>query len=230
MIGLKGFLSDLDDSLLYKLRIARVFHHYYYSLENWSRTALSNLSLLGKSIAISFWDPLRRTRDLEEEEEGFLWTTWQINDASAVTFISIGSAVNISSTWASPWNTLAGLTYRTLCLFFSQFWLASTTDSLARGSRSQSKRPLPCLLYCTSLGTAQHGWPSLRSRLQSQWKCGSIMETPHPSGSGFFTQHITSQSFSPARELYGSVGVCSWPYTWMLMEHNGEKARVSLVL
>lgn len=46
----------------------------------------------------------------------------------------------------------------------------------------------------------------------------------------FFTQHITSQSFSPARELYGSVGVCSWPYTWMLMEHNGEKARVSLVL
>lgn len=119
MIGLKGFLSDLDDSLLYKLRIARVFHHYYYSLENWSRTALGNLSLLGKSIAISFWDPLRRTRDLEEEEEGFLWTTWQINDASAVTFISIGSAVNISSTWASPWNTLAGLTYRTLCLFQS---------------------------------------------------------------------------------------------------------------
>lgn len=117
---------------------------------------LRNFSLLGKSITISFCDFLRQTHDLEYKE-GFLWTTWQINDVSAVTFISIGSAVNISSTWASPWNTLA--TYRTLCLFFSQFWLASTTDSLARGLRSQSKRPLPCLLYCTSLSTAQHGWP-----------------------------------------------------------------------
>lgn len=140
------------------MKIVSVFHHYYYSWENWSCTALRNFSLLGKSITISFGDLLRQTHDLEQRE-GFLWTTWQINDASAVTFISIGSAVNISSTWANPWNTLARLTYRTLCLFFSQFWLASTTDSLARGSRSRSKRPLPCLLYCTSLGTAQHGWP-----------------------------------------------------------------------
>lgn len=70
------------------------------------------------------------------------------------------AVLDISSTRASPWNTLARLTYRKLCLFFSQFWLAPTIDSLARGLRIQSKRPLPCLLYCTSLSTAQHGWPS----------------------------------------------------------------------
>lgn len=92
-------------------------------------------------------------------KKGFLWSTWQVNDVSPVTLNYTGSAVNISSTWASLWNTLARLSYGTLCLSFSQLWLASTTDSLARGWISQSKRPLPCLLYCTIPGTAQHGWP-----------------------------------------------------------------------
>lgn len=72
---------------------------------------------------------------------------------------SLLALLNISLTWASPLNILAWITYRTLCLFFSEFWLASTFDSLARGLRIRSKRPLPCLLYCTSFGTAQHGWP-----------------------------------------------------------------------
>lgn len=76
----------------------------------------------------------------------------------------------------------------------------------------------------TVLHKPRHGttWVAqLCSRLQAQWKCGSIMETPHPSGSGF-TQHMTSKSFYPAHELYGypSVEVCS--YTWLLVSTRGD--------
>lgn len=135
------------------------------------------------------------------------------------------AVLNISSTWASPWNTLARLTYRTPCLFFSRFWLASTIHSLARGLRIQSKRPLPCLLYCTSLGTAQHGWPRYAVAFSLSENAAVLWKRRTPPGSGF-TQHITSQSFYPAHELYGSplVKVCSCSYMLLLMEHNWKKS------
>lgn len=134
---------------------------------------------------------------------------------SAVTFISIGSAVNISSTWASPWNTLARLTYLPI---FQSVLVGIHYRQLGQGLEKLVQKA-PAMF--TVLHKPRHGttWVApLRSRLQSQWKCGSIMETPHPSGSGF-TQHITSQSFYPAHELYGypSVEVCSCCYTWLLM-------------
>lgn len=143
---------------------------------------------------------------------------------SAVTFISIGSAVNISSTWASPWNTLARLTYLPI---FQSVLVGIHYRQLGQGLEKPVQRA-PDMF--TVLHKPRHGttWVApLLSRLLSQWNCGSIMETPHPSGSGF-TQHIHKSvllSCTLTIWLPFSGGLIMFLYMTVDVKakHNGEK-------
>lgn len=160
----KGFCqTGVIHLVLQWLKVIGVFHHYY-------GTALHIFSLLGKSITISFvMDLLKQTHDFEWNE-GFRGTTWQINDVSPVTFISIGHAVNISSVWARPTER------RTLPLF----QLVQVGMCYRQLGQRLEKLVQKAPAMFTVLHKPRHGttWVApLRSHLQSLWKCSSIMET-----------------------------------------------------